>query len=579
MKQLFKKSGSVLLAVLFFLISMVALTTLTHMQGNARIVNYTGIVRGATQRLVKQELKGQPNDDMIHFLDGIVAELATGEGDNNLIVLPDPRFQNLVQQMQLSWTDLKTEIAQVRQGKDTGRLYQLSEDYFLLADQTVSAAEMYSEKRVSISIGVLLSLNIGFIGLFVLLWVSRKRQKRVRRALDLAESANRAKSEFLSRMSHEIRTPMNGITGMTAVARRSMNNPERVLDCLNKIDLSAGYLLALINDVLDMSRIESGKIELEYKEFDLTEVFDRIYWMFRQKAEAGGVELQVLRDDLTVTLVTGDSLRLSQVLINLVSNALKFTPAGGLVTLHVRETEVSETFVSLEFTVTDTGIGISEDFQSRLFEPFEQERPATAQQYGGTGLGLAISNNFVSMMGGRIFVRSTPGEGSCFTVALSFKRPSPEAAARFAKTCKTTTDAAERDTYDFAGIRVLLAEDNEINAEIVTCLLEDSGASVDHANDGLGAVRKLRESAPGTYALILMDIQMPVMNGIEACRAIRASSHPDGRTIPIIGLSANAFREDIENATRNGMNGYLSKPINLESLFRAMDEVIQPHGH
>lgn len=570
-KHILKSAIPILLAILFCLIGVITFSTLIHMQGNARVVNYTGIVRGATQRLVKQEMNGHANDELIHFLDGIVTELSTGDGENGLIVIHDETYQNLMAEMRQSWEELKTEITQVRQGGSQEKLFLLSETYFELANEAVSATERYSEEQVSNSIHTLLYFGVCFLLLFALLYVSGKRSKKAQMALELAQQANRSKSEFLSRMSHEIRTPLNGIIGMTAIARRSADDKDKVLNCLNKIDLSSGYLLSLLNDVLDMSRIESGKIELEYSEFRLADVCERIYDMFWQKAEDSGVELKIISDELTVSRVIGDNLRLSQVLVNLVSNALKFTPQGGTVTLHVRQTAVSEQSVSLEFEVTDTGVGISEEFQAHLFEPFEQEKSGTARQYGGTGLGLAISSNFVKMMGGTISVHSQPGEGSRFLVQLTLQRAadtedqSVEAASLSAKD--------SQPDRDLSGFHILLAEDNDINAEIITCILEESGAKVDLASDGKAALDKFASSPEGTYNLIFMDIQMPVMNGMEASLAIRSLKRPDAGSIPIIGLSANAFREDIDMAMQSRMNAYLAKPINLDRLYQTLDQV------
>lgn len=566
-KKWLKRLSPGFMAIFFCLISLVALMSMLHMQGNARVINYAGIVRGATQRLVKQEMNGFPNDTLIQHLDGIVSELSTGEGDNNLNALPDETFQALIGQMQQLWNELKDEIFLIRQGQPSQQLYALSESYFELADQAVSAAEHYSEMRVRYSIAVLLCLNAGFIILFILLQVSQARQKKAQIALALAENASQAKSEFLSRMSHEIRTPMNGIIGMVVIARRSVDDPERVADCLDKIDISADYLLSLLNDVLDMSRIESGKVQLCEQPFDLEALLERVHAIFRRKAEDSNVSLRIHYSELSVMQLMGDDLRISQILVNLVSNALKFTPSGGSVTLEVRETAVNEDTVSLEFVVTDTGIGISEEFQARIFEPFEQAQPATTRQYGGTGLGLAICNNFVKLMGGTISVHSKPGEGTQFIVGLTLRRDLS------GKAGKPYRDR-EQAPCDLTGNRILLAEDNEINAEIATLILQDAGAEVVYAENGKAAVDLLSASPAGTFSLILMDVQMPVMDGLSASRAIRALDHPDAGRIPIIGLSANAFREDLKKAEGCGMTAYLSKPLNLDHLFQALRQAL-----
>lgn len=567
MKKWLKRLSPGFPAILFCLISIVALMAMFHMQGNARIINYTGIVRGATQRLVKQEISGFQNDALIQQLDGIVTELSTGKGENNLNALPDAAYQALMKEMQSSWTGLKEEISRVRKGQPSFHLYELSESYFDLADQAVSAAERYSERRVNYSIGVLICLNFGFILLFILLRMSEVRQKKAQTALYLAESANHAKSEFLSRISHEIRTPMNGITGMTAIARRYLDNPEKMADCLNKIDLSSGYLLSLLNDVLDMSRIESGKLQLDEQPFNLKELLERVQGLFWRKAEESGITLNVRYSELPVTRVLGDDLRITQVLVNLVSNALKFTPSGGSVTLEARQTAVSEETVSLEFIVTDTGIGISETFRQHIFEPFEQAQPATARQYGGTGLGLAICSSFVKVMDGTIDVYSKLGEGSRFIVCLTLKRDLTDEAGE-------VLAQGACPPCDLTNLRILLAEDNEINAEIATLLLKDVGAEVEHVKDGKAAVDLLAASPAGTFSLILMDVQMPVMDGMAASHAIRTLNHPDALRIPIIGLSANAFQEDMEKARENGMNAYLSKPLNLDRLYQTLNQFL-----
>lgn len=557
-RALLRRGIPILLLLLFCAICGLSLAVIVSMQGNARVINYTGIVRGATQRLVKQELYGRPNDGLVDYLDGIVQELSTGEGENGLVRLPDERYQGLMGEMCLAWSDIKNEIGLIRRGGDKQRLFALSEDYFETANRAVSAAERYSEESVTRAKGMLVFLNLGFVLAAVLFWLYWRRQRRIQTALEAAESASRAKSAFLSSMSHEIRTPMNGIIGMTAIARMSLDDRERLSDCLKKIELSSDYLLALINDILDMSRIESGKVELEHRPFDVNQLLEAVRVMFRQRAEDSKVELRVDGGKLTAKRVVGDHLRLSQVLVNLVSNALKFTPAGGKVALEVREEAVTPEDAALVFTVSDTGIGISESFLSRIFEPFEQEQASTTRQYGGTGLGLAISRNLVEMMGGELTVRSRRGEGSQFTVRVTL----PRGADAEAEPSVPAVDAVR----DLAGVRVLLAEDNEINSEIVKVLLEQYGARVDQVYNGREAVEGFERSQEGEYGLILMDIQMPEMDGLAACRAIRALPRPDAGRVAVVGLSANAFQEDIDRALGSGMNGYLSKPIDTAQL-------------
>ncbi len=556
------------LAVLFCVTGVLSITTIVRMQGNARVVNYAGIVRGATQRLVKQEMNGRENDELIAYLDEIISELSTGRGEYGLSALPDEKYKHLLAQMRLGWEEIKGEILSVRQGGEHN-LYELSEDYFELANSTVSAAEAYSELQVGNAKTTLIAVNVCFILFAAAFLLYDRRQEKVERALETAEHANRAKSEFLSRMSHEIRTPLNGIIGMTEVARKFPDDSEKQNDCLKKIRLSSDYLLALVNDILDMSKIESGKIQLEERTFDINGVFDRIYGMFQQKAESCSVDFTVDCGSLENTVVSGDDMRFSQIIVNLVSNALKFTPPGGRVELTARQKETDGQRVLTEFTVTDTGIGISEEFQSRIFLPFEQAEAATGRHYGGTGLGLSISSNFAQMMGGSITVRSSVGKGSQFTVSVPFKLPCEEEILNY----KAKQNSYERNKVGQSGelsaARILLAEDNEINAEIVSAILEMHGAAVETARNGLEAVA-LYDKAPESFTVILMDIHMPVMDGLEATAKIRAANNTDKKFIPIIGLSANAFAEDIDEALGAGMNGYLPKPVDTAKLIETV---------
>lgn len=564
-KKWLRKCIPLALIILFCAIGILSMSTIMRLQGNARVVNYAGIVRGATQQLVKQEMNGYPNDELIVRLDGILTELSTGQGKNGLTLLPDAEYQNLNTQMAQVWEDLKLEITRVREGADSRRLYELSEDYFALADQAVSAAEQYSEHQVGNAKATLIVLNGCFILLVILFFLYEQRQKKVETALKIAEHASREKSEFLSRMSHEIRTPLNGIIGMIEIAKMVPDDREKQVDCLQKMELSSRYLLALINDILDMSRIESGKVELEEGIFDLKSVFAHIYAMLQQKAEARSITFQCDCDGLPQTVVLGDDVRLTQILMNLLSNALKFTPPNGRVTLEARQLDLNNQLLVLEFTVTDTGVGISEEFKKRIFQPFEQAEAGTVRQYGGTGLGLAISSSLVNMMGGTISVNSNPGQGSQFMVSLPFRLPSEEEMEAFNATNCSPGEEKKEAACDLSGARILMAEDNDINAEIVMTILKMYGASVEWVQNGQEAVNAFTHS-PEKYTLILMDIQMPVKNGLEATREIRELSQPGQRAIPIVALSANAFTEDINAALEGGMDAYLPKPIETEKL-------------
>ena len=432
-----------------------------------------------------------------------------------------------------------------------------------MAYETVNDQIVYlSQFMVALSVGIFIILFSTVSAFFLLL---SHREKRNRELLlmekERAESANRAKSNFLSQMSHEIRTPLNGIMGMVELGKNHLAEPERMRNCLDKITLSSTHLLSLINDILDMSRIESGKVELAHEPFRITEVLDRVYVMFKQKAEDSGIELSVKYEDQSLEHVTGDELRLSQILVNIVSNALKFTPSGGRVALEASGKASGTDKVAMEFLITDTGSGISREFQAKLFEPFEQEQSVTSRQYSGTGLGLAISQNFSKMMGGEITVESKPGEGSRFKVSVLLDQDKESR-----ETGRNSDNPSKQSPDSLAGSRILLAEDNPINSEIVTFLLESNGAQVDLAMDGREAVEKYEASSVDYYQFILMDIQMPVLDGLEACRRIREMDRPDAAGVRIIGLSANAFREDIDRARQSGMDGYLTKPVDMVKL-------------
>ncbi len=373
--------------------------------------------------------------------------------------------------------------------------------------------------------------------------------------------ASKAKSEFLSRMSHEIRTPMNGIIGMSSIALQQGQGKERILDCLQKIQSSSTYLLGLINDILDMSKIESGKMKLDPADFDLYEMLDTIRELIMPQAEAKKISF-VQDIALTHQWFMADKMRISQVLINLLGNAVKFTPELGQITLSVKETDSSGDTPIVLFAVQDTGIGIAREEQERVFRSFEQARSNPSKQQG-TGLGLSISSRLVQMMGSNIHLESAPGKGSIFSFAVSL--PLGER-----KESKTDTDE-----LSFEGYRILVVEDNELNAEIAQCLLEERNFEVDCVGDGAQAVERIRTTPPGTYDVILMDIMMPVMDGLEATRVIRNMEREDCRTIPIIAMSANAFDDDLKKSVECGMNGHLFKPVEVDKLYQVLDKALR----
>ena len=379
-----------------------------------------------------------------------------------------------------------------------------------------------------------------------------------------AEEANQSKTTFLSRMSHEIRTPMNGIIGMLTLAEGKLEKDNPAMQYLEKVDELSDHLLSLINDILDMSRIEAGRVQLESKPFSLRQLADRLYDMFAKNLEARGVHYEVRFEDMTVDYVIGDELRISQAIINFLSIAVKFTSEGEII-VTFRQMMRSAGHVDLMVRVHDTGIGMAPEFINRIFRPFEQESIETTKRYGGTGLGMAITDHIVRLMGGEIVVESEPGKGSDFSVYLHL--PEAEAPEQTAKVKALSEDDAEEKMQDsFKGRHILLAEDNEINAMIAVEILQEMGAEVDVAENGEVAVERFSAQPAGHYDFILMDVQMPVMDGRTATRHIRALNREDAKTIPIFGLSADAFVEDERLSKESGMNSHFSKPVDFRRL-------------
>ncbi len=583
--------------------------------------------------------------------------------------------------------------------------YMLTEMPFsVIKDSLDDMADRLNVNTVSVFILVIISLLCTF-AVYVIHVHRNERElhainEEVRAAQLRAENASLAKSEFLSRMSHEIRTPMNGIIGMTVIARQNLDNPVKVEDCLKKVSFSSNHLLSLINDVLDMSKIESGKVEIKHEAFDFRRFLETLSSSYHSQAQAKGVEYEtILKGHVDETLV-GDSLRLNQVLANLISNALKFTPEGGSVHLTVEQTYSDENTAKLRFCVIDTGCGIKKENFNKIFESFEQENSDVAQNYGGTGLGLSIVRRFSRLMGGEVSVDSVYGEGSTFTVELPFGK-APEmppvhyenlkilvadddedtcrhiidilnkmkvrsaeftdngyqAAAQvqlahgmgddydicfidwrmpelngletgkrikeiagdntaviiisaydtaevepacrdagfegviakplFASTIAAALESVKSDNpmfdmnpahgaeYDFSGRHILLAEDNELNREIAVELLgEATGAEIESAEDGSKALEMFCNSEIGYYDVILMDIQMPIMDGLTASKAIRALNRSDAKTVPIFAMTANAFSEDEEKSKAAGMNAHISKPLDVKKVYEMIGEAL-----
>ena len=393
-------------------------------------------------------------------------------------------------------------------------------------------------------------------------------QKNV--ALQLAvqreTKANLAKREFLFNMSHDIRTPMNAIIGFTALAQTHIDDRGQVEDYLKKISVSSQHLLSLINDVLDMSRIENGKVTLETKPVHLPELVGDIGDAIQVGADKKHISFTVDTAGMKNEDVIADPLRLEQILINVLANAVKFTPDGGQISLRiVQKDTASADYADFEFHIKDNGIGMSEEFQKHIFEQFARERTSTVSKIQGTGLGLSITKSLVDMMGGRITVESEPGRGSEFTISLRF--PVGEAkAGQMIPVSKAS---------DFTGKKLLVVEDNELNLEIASTLLEEAGFEVDTAGNGKIAVEKVEAASAGRYDLILMDVQMPEMDGYEATRRIRALPDKKKAAIPIVAMTANAFEEDQKNALNAGMNGHIAKPLDIQKLFQVLSELLK----
>lgn len=391
----------------------------------------------------------------------------------------------------------------------------------------------------------------------------RKTMDEYQHTVEQLEEESQSKTTFLSRMSHEIRTPMNGIIGMVTLAEDKLDDTNPAKQYLSKVDELSDHLLSLINDILDMSRIEAGKVELEQKPFSLQELGNKIYNMFAKNLSERGIHYAVTMEDLSVDYVVGDELRISQVIINFLSNAVKFTEKGEI-TVTFRQMLQRDGMVDLMICVHDTGIGMSTEFVNRIFRPFEQEGIEISKKYGGTGLGMAITDQLVKLMGGEIVVKSEEKKGSDFSVFLHL--PEANVHAEAAEVVEDRRESAETTTYSIKGLRMLMAEDNEINAMIAQEILESKGATVEIAGNGQEAVDAFELHSAGYYDCILMDVQMPVMDGREAARRIRASKKQDAKSILMIALSADAFVEDERLSVESGMNAHFAKPIDFAVL-------------
>ena len=497
---------------------------------------------------------------------------------NQVSAQTEPAFREAF----LSALDRRSVLRRFQEGEREVylELRQIGEDntYHWISVQLLPVENPFSGDRMA----------IGLMRVMDLQRLKQTRQEQLLRdALASAEEANRAKSDFLSRMSHDIRTPMNAIIGMTTIGRMAENDPTRVRDCFDKIDVASRYLLTLLNDILDMSRIETGRMTVNREAFSLAQLLADCAAIVQPQVEQKGLCLEVARDESVCPRYMGDPLRLRQVLMNLLSNAVKFTPAGGWIRLRVRELLRQGGFSTLEFTVEDNGQGMSEGFQKRLFQPFEQEE--TSQARDGSGLGLSIVYHLTQIMGGHIQVCSEKGRGSLFTVTLPLERREEEdgeAAARKKAEARALLDSVKQEaelpcrqeepprSAMGKGYRLLLVEDNALNLEIAKALLENGGFRVETAGNGRQAVDRFAAAPPGYYLAILMDVRMPEMDGLAATRAIRGLTRPDAAHVPILAMTANAFVEDRRQAAEAGMSGYIVKPLNVRDMLGELEKLL-----
>ena len=397
-----------------------------------------------------------------------------------------------------------------------------------------------------------------------------RQEQLLRDALSTAQAASQAKSDFLSRMSHDIRTPMNAIIGMSTIGQLKIDDKKIMKDCFQKIDASSKFLLSLINDILDMSKIETDKMDIAHEPFDFLNFLNEVNQIIYPQTEDKNIFYEMRHHEPLESQYIGDPLRMKQILMNLLSNALKFTPPNGSIFIDIQEKNRTNGYAYLQFAVSDTGYGMSEEFMKHIFDPFV--RDSSAAKIEGTGLGLSITKGLVELMNGKISVNSKPQTGTTFKVELEYEINN-NIEKPIAK--NNTADSIPKDKNLFMGRRFLIAEDNDINAEILCGLLDLYGAGYTVVEDGEKAFSAFSSAAPETYDAIIMDIQMPKMNGYEATRAIRNIGSPAAKNIPIIAMTANAFAEDIQSALDSGMNAHIAKPVDVSILLNTLNRLLK----
>ena len=465
--------------------------------------------------------------------------------------------------------DIVTNAGLLTMLNSMGEECYIAHSNFLNAVEWIILTSTPAKDITSVSVDwVLITiLGIGLAALFIIdLVVLLILNKNLTETAKVAESASRAKTVFLSNMSHEIRTPMNAIVGFNNIALNDPSISPKVREYLTKSEASAEHLLQLINDILDMSRIESGKMVIKNEEFSFNDMIEYINSTFNAHCHDNELVYAYECNDQIDEYFIGDAMKLRQVLINILGNAVKFTDKGGKVSLKVLKKSDDEEKTEIQFEISDTGIGISKEFLPHIFESFSQENTSTTNKHGSSGIGLAITKNIVEMMGGTITVDSEKGVGTTFTIVVTLEKSHND---------HTKEIDTEVNDIDFTGKHILIADDMEINAEILQIILEEKGIIVDVADNGKVAVEKFESSKPGYYSAIMMDVRMPVMDGFEATRTIRSMDRDDAKNIPIIALTANAFEEDIQKSLQSGLNAHLTKPIQVDVLFETLKRLIK----
>lgn len=570
------KKSSLLYIIIVLVIVLIAqsflvLQAVDEMNGDARTVNYGGLVRGATQRLVKLELmRSQDGDALINRLSGYIDGLSGKDNSFGLTYMDDPAFQQSINDLTIIWGELREAIQGFREGTVSAKdLLAVSEKHFLKADEAVHNSEYYSEaklislKRIIISgIGATTTILIIVVALIIIMKRADRKQYEfllnnnleLQKAIKQADLASKAKSSFLANMSHDIRTPLNGIIGMTAIAQASINNHDKVALCLQKIDVSSKHLLSLVNDVLDMSHIESGRLVLNHEAFDLPDLVDDFVGIIQPQIKARQQRFDIAVQGIQHERLVGDLLRLNQIFINILNNSVKFTPLGGTILVKIKELPPQKDgYAHFQFICSDTGVGMSGEYLSTIFESFSREHDPKTDTVEGTGLGMPIIKSIVDLMGGKIAVESERGCGTTFTVDLDIQ----------------INDQQSDEAWDadaFKGLRVLFVDDDEFVLESAGAEMADMAMQVDYANSASGALERVARSIAenNEYQLIILDWKMPEMNGLELAKEIRKTGKSD---IPILVSSAYDWI-DIENeAKAAGVTGFIAKPLFKSTLF------------